>query len=164
MADVSWCAPPLQQLSDCYHWIFASIWPAMQFINKPCNPAKAPNNMAGRRPLFQCQSAKRLICMGIFPFCEDGSQITILQTTQTRSPEDTLASRRKRTLPLQSSRLPRLPPHHSTRVIRFGLKPKSAALPLRPRAARALLRLRISRVSSRSLPPRPIPSMRMLRV
>ncbi len=40
--------------------------------------------------------------------------------------------------------------HHSTRVTRFGLKPRSAALPLRPRRARALLRLRISSVSSRS--------------
>jgi hypothetical protein len=38
-----------------------------------------------------------------------------------------------------------------------GLKPRSAALPLRPRAARALLRLRISSVSSRGLPPRPMP-------
>ena len=46
---------------------------------------------------------------------------------------------------------------HSTRTIPCGLNPKSAALPLRPRTARALLRLRISRVSSRALPPRPKP-------
>jgi hypothetical protein len=53
---------------------------------------------------------------------------------------------------------------HSTRITSVGLKPKSAALPLRARAALALLRLRISRVSSRSLPPRPTPLMLMLRV
>ena len=54
--------------------------------------------------------------------------------------------------------------NHSTRVIVLGLKPRSASLPLRARAARALLRLRISRVSSRTLPPRPMPSMRTLRL
>ena len=53
---------------------------------------------------------------------------------------------------------------YSTRVTAWGLKPRSAALPLRPRAARALFRLRISSVSSRCLPPRPMPSRRMLRV
>ena len=53
---------------------------------------------------------------------------------------------------------------YSTRVTALGLKPRSAALPLRPRAARALFRLRISSVSSRTLPPRPMPSRRMLRV
>jgi hypothetical protein len=57
------------------------------------------------------------------------------------------------------------PPHrYSTRLMRWGLKPRSAALPLRARAARALFRLRISRVSSRSLPPRPMPSIFTLRV
>ncbi len=54
--------------------------------------------------------------------------------------------------------------HHSARVTVPGLNPKSAALPLRPRGARALFRLRISSVSSRSLPPRPRPAMRTLRV
>ena len=42
---------------------------------------------------------------------------------------------------------------HSTRIMVAGLKPRSAALPLRARAARALLRERISSVSSRALPP-----------
>jgi hypothetical protein len=40
--------------------------------------------------------------MGIFPLWVDGSQIKILQTTQTPSPEDTLASHRKRLFPLHS--------------------------------------------------------------
>ena len=53
---------------------------------------------------------------------------------------------------------------YSTRTIPVGLKPRSAVLPLRARGARALLRMRISRVSSRSLPPRPMPSIRTLRV
>ncbi len=53
---------------------------------------------------------------------------------------------------------------YSTRPIVSGLKPRSAALPLRARAPRALLRERISRVSSRALPPRPVPAMRTLRV
>ena len=53
---------------------------------------------------------------------------------------------------------------HSIRPMRCGLNPQSAALPLRPRAAAALLRLRISSVSSRGLPPRPVPCTRMLRV
>ena len=52
---------------------------------------------------------------------------------------------------------------HSKRQMEWGLKPRSAALPLRARAERALLRLRISSVSLRTLPPRPIPSMRTLR-
>ena len=55
-------------------------------------------------------------------------------------------------------------PNHSTRKMRFGLNPKSAAFPFRARAPRALFRLRISSVSSRSLPPRPIPSIFTLRV
>jgi hypothetical protein len=59
--------------------------------------------MAGSKVVVaQCQSAKRLICMDIFPLWVDGSQIAILQTTQTPSPEDTLASQRKRRLPLHS--------------------------------------------------------------
>ena len=60
--------------------------------------------------------------------------------------------------------LPVLSAPYSTRVIDTGLKPRSASLPLRALAARALLRLRISSVSSRALPPRPMPSMRTLRV
>ena len=53
---------------------------------------------------------------------------------------------------------------HSTRVTRFGLKPRSATLPFLARAVLALFRLRISSVSSRSLPPRPMPSILTLRV
>jgi predicted nucleic acid-binding protein len=52
----------------------------------------------------------------------------------------------------------------STRTTPVGLKPRSAALPLRARLPRALLSVRISSVSSRSLPPRPMPSIRTLRV
>jgi hypothetical protein len=52
---------------------------------------------------MQCQSAKRLICMGIFPHWVEGSQIKILQTTQTSSLEDTLANQRKRQLSLADS-------------------------------------------------------------
>lgn len=52
----------------------------------------------------------------------------------------------------------------STRTMLVGLKPRSAALPLRARLARALLSVRISSVSSRSLPPRPMPSIFTLRV
>ena len=54
--------------------------------------------------------------------------------------------------------------HHSTRTMVWGLKPKLASRPLRARAVRALFRLRISSVSSRALPPRPVPLMRTLRV
>ena len=53
---------------------------------------------------------------------------------------------------------------YSTRITEAGLKPKSAALPLRALEALALFRLRISSVSSRALPPRPMPSIRTLRV
>lgn len=53
---------------------------------------------------------------------------------------------------------------HSIRTMDEGLNPRSAALPLRARAALALFRLRISRVSSRGLPPLPKPSIRTLRV
>ena len=68
-------------------------------------------------------------------------------------------------LPPHSSPLtPPSSPLYSTRAIPVGLKPRSAVLPLRARGARALLRMRISRVSSRSLPLRPMPSIRTLRV
>ena len=53
---------------------------------------------------------------------------------------------------------------YSTRAMSEGLKPRSAALPFLARKPRALLRLRISSVSSRGLAPRPTPVMRMLRV
>jgi len=53
---------------------------------------------------------------------------------------------------------------YSTRTTALGLKPKSATLPFLARAALALFKLRISSVSSRTLPPRPMPSMRTLRV
>ena len=66
--------------------------------------------------------------------------------------------------PHSSPLTPHSSPLYSTRTIPVGLKPRSAALPLRARGARALLRMRISRVSSRSLPPRPMPSIRTLRV